>query len=236
MKKFDAIMFDLDGTLLPMDNDTFVKGYLSLLAKVAEKAGGYDKDIFLKSMWKGVAAMTRNDGSCKNEDVFWKTVAEVLGDSIYEHIPVFDDFYSGEFHKAKQFTGANPLVSQALALAREKAHKVILATNPLFPTVAVHSRMSWVGIEPEDFDWITDYTNSTTCKPNPEYYREICARFDLDPAKCLMIGNNAQEDMEAAAAAGIRGFLITDCLICEGELPDCPQGTFGDMVQFLADL
>ena len=63
-------MFDLDGTLLPMDNDIFVKGYLSLLANVAAKAGGYDKDIFLKGMWKGVAAMTRNDGRCKNEEVF----------------------------------------------------------------------------------------------------------------------------------------------------------------------
>ena len=67
-------------------------------------------------------------------------------------------------------------------------------------------------------------------------YKEICARFELDPAKCLMIGNNAQEDMEAAAAAGIKGFLVKDCLICEGELPDCPQGTFEDMVQFLAEL
>ena len=91
-------------------------------------------------------------------------------------------------------------------------------------------------MNPEDFDWITDYTNSTTCKPNPEYYKEICARFQLDPAKCLMIGNNAQEDMEAAAAAGIKGFLIKDCLICEGKLPDCPQGTYEDMIRFLENL
>jgi len=234
--KYDAIMFDLDGTLLPMDNDVFVKGYLSLLAKTAIKVGGYEKDTFIKGMWMGVAAMTRNDGSCKNEDVFWKTVADVLGEGIYKHIPVFDEFYSGEFHQAKQYTAPNPLVRQVLGLARQKADKVILATNPLFPPVAVHSRMSWVGMSPEDFDWITDYTNSTTCKPNPEYYKEICGKFDLDPAKCLMVGNNAQEDMEAAAAAGIKGFLVTDCLICEGELPECPQGSFEELVRYLKEL
>jgi len=234
--KYDAIMFDLDGTLLPMDNDVFVKAYLSLLAKKANETGGYQKEHFIKGMWMGVAAVVRNDGSCKNEDIFWKTAAGILGEGIYEHIPVFDAFYSEEFHQAKQYTSPNPLVKQALALAREKADKVILATNPIFPPVAVHSRMGWVGMKPEDFDWITDYTNSTTCKPNPEYYREICAKLHLDPAKCLMIGNNAQEDMEAAAAAGIKGFLIKDCLICEGELPDCPQGSFADMIHFLETL
>ena len=33
MKKYEAILFDLDGTLLPMDNDLFIKTYLGLLAK-----------------------------------------------------------------------------------------------------------------------------------------------------------------------------------------------------------
>ncbi len=234
--KYDAILFDLDGTLLPMDNDVFVKGYLSLLADIAAKTGGYDKELFIKGMWQGVSAMVRNDGSCKNEEVFWKTTAKILGDSIYEQIPVFDAFYSNEFHQAKRFTSPNPIVRDAIAFAREKADKVILATNPLFPTVAVHARMSWVGLNPEDFDWITDYTNSTTCKPNPAYYKEICEKFSLTPDKCLMIGNNAQEDMEAAAAAGIAGFLVKDWLICEGELPDCPQGSFEDLVHYLKEI
>ena len=37
--KFDGIFFDLDGTLLPMDNDAFTKGYLGLLAAAVAPYG-----------------------------------------------------------------------------------------------------------------------------------------------------------------------------------------------------
>ena len=234
--KYDAILFDLDGTLLPMDNDMFTKGYLALLSKVAAKAGGYDRETFIKAMWKGVSAMMKNDGRRKNEDVFWDVVAQILGKEVYEYIPVFDAFYQNEFHETRQLTGPNPLAKEAIALAREHADKVILATNPLFPTVAVHARMSWIGVEPELFDWITDYSNSSTCKPNPAYYLEICEKFGLDPKKCLMIGNNAQEDVEAGTAAGMDLFLVTDWLINNGEMPDCPQGSFADLIDYLKQL
>lgn len=229
---YDAILFDLDGTLLPMDNDVFTKGYLHLLAQTAVKCGYTDERAFIMAMWKGVSDMVKNDGSCLNVDVFWKSIAEVLGEQIYDCIPVFDAFYGKEFHGAKKFTGPNPLVKRVLELAREKGKKVILATNPLFPTVAVHARLSWIGLGPEDFDWITDYSNSCTCKPNPAYYLEIAEKFGLDPKRCLMVGNNAHEDVEAGAAAGMSTFLVTDWLICEGERPDCPQGSFEDLIRY----
>lgn len=234
--KYDAIMFDLDGTLLPMDNDVFIREYVSLLAQMAEKKCGYEKELFKKGMWMGVAAMMKNDGSCKNEDRFWNVSAQILGEGLHQYVSVFDEFYQNEFHETKAFTSPNPMAKQALEEARKKASKVILATNPLFPEVAVRTRMSWIGLKPEDFDWVTNYANSSTCKPNPQYYKDICEQFELDPAKCLMIGNNAQEDIEAAAAAGIAGFLIKDWLICEGELPDCPQGSFEDMLDYLKGL
>lgn len=233
---YDAILFDLDGTLLPMDNDVFVKGYLHLLARTAAECGYPDERAFLKAMWKGVSDMVINDGSCLNEKVFWKSVAALLGDGIYEHISAFDAFYGNGFHEAKKYTGPNPLAKRALKLAREKGKKVILATNPLFPTVAVHARLSWIGLKPEDFDWITDYSNSCTCKPNPAYYLEIAEKFDLDPERCLMIGNNAQEDAQAAGSAGMNTYLVTDWLICEGDLPKCPQGSFSELIDYLERL
>ena len=234
--KYDAILFDLDGTLLPMDNDEFVKGYLALLAKVAGASGGYEPKHFLKGMWSGVSAMMKNDGTCKNEDRFWQVAANELGEQLFDQIPVFDAFYQNEFHQAKAYTGPNPLAHKAIALARKHADKVILATNPLFPTVAVHARLSWIDIKPEVFDWITDYTNSSTCKPNPAYYIEICEKFGLDPKRCLMIGNNAQEDVEAGRVAGMDTFLVTDWLINSGEMPDCPQGSFEDLIRYLEQL
>ena len=51
-----------------------------------------------------------------------------------------------------------------------------------------------------------------------------------------MIGNNAEEDIAAAQRAGLSTFLITDCLIAEGEIPNTPKGSFAELIDFLAAL
>ncbi len=64
------VMFDLDGTLLPMDMDEFTNGYFKILAKKVAPYG-YEMNSLVKAIWHGTAAMVRNDGHCKNEDAFW---------------------------------------------------------------------------------------------------------------------------------------------------------------------
>ena len=236
--RYQAILFDLDGTLLPMDFDVFTKGYLGLLSRAVAPLG-YTPDTMIPAMWKGVGAMMKNDGSRPNVEAFWEAFSAVLGKDARKDTPVFDAFYDDEngFHKAIACTQPTPLAAKAVALAREKAARVVLATNPLFPEVAVRSRLKWAGVAYESFDLVTDYTNSTTCKPNPAYYLEITSKLGVDPRKCLMIGNNAQEDIEAAQAAGLATFLVTDCLIAkEGVLPDGPSGSFDELIEFLQAL
>ncbi|MBR6728407.1 MAG: HAD family hydrolase [Clostridia bacterium] len=87
---------------------------------------------------------------------------------------------------------------------------------------------------------MTTYENSHSCKPNPAYFVEITKRLGLDPTKCLMIGNNAREDVWAAGKAGLNAYLLTDCLIDEDGLLekglDCPKGDFNDLIAFLQAL
>lgn len=232
MKKYDAILFDLDGTLLPMDNDLFIKTYLGLLAKKMAPLG-YDKELLIASLWKGTGAMFKNDGKQTNAEVFWQIFAHVFGERIYEDIPQFDTFYENEFHKAAEITFPTELAQKAVDIAREKAKRVILATSPVFPAVAVRSRLSWAKVSPESFDLITTYENSTFCKPNPAYYTEIAEKMGIDPSRCLMVGNNAEEDIRAAQSIGMDTFLLTDFLICAGEMPDTPSGSFEDLIAFL---
>lgn len=234
-KKYEAILFDLDGTLLPMDNDEFTKGYLKLLSKTLAPCG-YSADTMIPAMWRGVEAMVRNDGSRRNSHAFWEVFASILGDGVYADIPRFDAFYDKEFHEAIALTQPTEKAAQAVSLARSKADKVVLATNPMFPFVAVRSRMKWAGLEPEMFDLITDYDNSGSCKPNPYYYTEIVQNLEVDPHNCLMIGNNASEDIEAAMKVGMDTFLVTDCLIAKGEIPECKRGSFDDMLEFLRNI
>ena len=57
-----AVFFDLDGTLLPMDEDEFIKIYFKLLAKRLMPLG-YNPDDLIKVIWGGTNAMFNNDGS-----------------------------------------------------------------------------------------------------------------------------------------------------------------------------
>ena len=236
--KYQGILFDLDGTLLPMDNDSFIKGYLKLLSGAVAHLG-YTPDTMIPTMWKGVAAMVKNDGTRTNYDIFWEHFSAAFGPKVYDHVPCFDAFYTDPngFHLAKALTTPTPMAKKAVELARQSAHCVVLATNPFFPRVAVESRMGWAGLTPNDFDLVTTYENSHSCKPNPAYYAEICQKLGLDPKQCLMIGNNAEEDVAASAALGMDTYLLTDCLIDEKGLLekglDCPRGGYAELLDFL---
>ena len=115
--------------------------------------------------------------------------------------------------------------------------RTILATNPLFPVVATHSRVRWAGFQPENFEMITTYENSSYCKPNPDYYREILGKMNLKPEECLMVGNDAIEDA-AAEKLGIRVFLLTDCLINKDQrdLSAYPRGSFPELMNYIRSL
>jgi HAD superfamily hydrolase (TIGR01549 family) len=155
---------------------------------------------------------------------------------VLEHIPEIDAFYLGEFENVRKTTSCTPLAREAVRLAKEKAGKVVLATNPYFPDVAVRTRLEWAGLNWEDFDLVTFYDNSTRCKPNPEYYVEIAEKMGVNPEKCLMVGNNAKEDIKASQAVGLDTFLITDCLIATIEIPETKKGSFEELIEFLKNI
>ena len=231
-----AILFDMDGTLVPMDTDKFLPAYFKYLA-AALCPLGVTPEALQKAVWSGVGAMVRNDGSKTNEAVFWDTFAQMTGLDPAPFIAPANAFYAGDFNKARVATSPNPLAAEAVRIAHEKAPRVILATNPLFPMDGQITRMGWVGLTPADFDLVTSYESDSFCKPNPAYYRAICERIGVDPADCLMVGNDVAEDMAAAASVGMRTFLVTDCMIpAEGVVYDGPQGAFPELLDFLSAL
>ena len=230
--KYEAIFFDLDGTLLPMDNDAFMEKYFYLLHKVVEPYG-YGMKEFVKAMWSGVEAMARNGSQRLNSECFWEVFASVLGKEVLDHVAEIDAFYLGEFEKVRDCTWSSHFAREAVMLAKEKAKRVVLATNPYFPDVAVRKRLEWAGLKWEDFDLVTFYDNSTRCKPNPEYYVEIAQKLGVDAEKCLMVGNNVKEDIVASQKVGMDTFLVTDCLIATVEIPKTKKGSLEALVDFL---
>ena len=205
----DTVLFDLDGTLLPMDQDEFVNTYMGLLARKMAPHG-YDANHLIAAVWAGTSAMVENDGAKTNEEAFWDDFCTIFGQTARNDLPLFEEFY------AKGVTAA-------------------LATNPLFPAIATRQRIRWAGLDPEDFALVTTYENSRHCKPNPAYYRDILAALGRDPGQCLMVGNDVGEDMVPAREVGMQVFLLTDCIINKKglDIEAYPHGGFGELKDFL---
>lgn len=211
MTQLTTVLFDLDGTLLPMDQDRFVRAYFGLLVqKLAPR--GYEPKALLQGILSGMEAMLRNDGRQYNRDAFWREFARLFGEAARADEPAFEEFYRVEFQDAKAACGFAPQAAETVQAIRRRGLRTVLATNPLFPPVATESRVRWAGLEPSDFEWITTYDNTHFCKPNPAYYAEILRGLGLRAEECLMVGNDTGDDLPAASL-GMRVFLLTDCLI-----------------------
>ena len=235
--KITTVLFDLDGTLLPMDQDLFIKAYFKGLAARLAPCG-YDPHALIDSIWKGTAAMVSNDGSRSNEETFWNYFASVFGEDARQDEPKFRTFYETEFQNIQKVCGYTSAAREVIDLVHQMGYRAVLATNPIFPAIATESRMRWAGLAPSDFEYYTTYENSTCCKPNPAYYTEILNKLGLCPKECVMVGNDAVEDTAALKAGIPQVFLLTDCLINKSgqDLIQYPQGGFRELTNWLKQL
>lgn len=233
----NTFIFDLDGTLLPMPSqELFLDTYFKAVAKKMI-SHNIDPQILIKAIWKGTEAMIKNDGAKTNEDRFWIVFGSLMGDEARSLEPVFDHFYRNEFLEAKHTTVAHPHAAECIRLLKDKGYQVILATNPIFPRIATLTRIEWAGLDPEDFGLITTYENSSYCKPNLEYYKEILSNIDKDAGECVMVGNDVKEDM-CVSQLGMKTYLLNDCLINSEnvDISGYPQGNFDDLLVMIKDL
>lgn len=229
----EHFLFDLDGTLLPMDQQKFVEFYMPLLA-ARFKGRGVPQEELIAAVWKGVEAMAFNDGSRTNEAVFWDCFEKRLSIRREEVEEEVLDFYGNEFNQAIQSTRPVPAADRIIKFLKQKGKKVYLATNPIFPRCATLNRIRWAGLCAEDFEEITTYEDYRYSKPNPEYFREILSRHGLRPQDCLMVGNDAREDL-TAGSLGIKTYLVTDCLE-HGDAPQKPDYQGANLEQLYSDL
>lgn len=208
MKK-KAIFFDLDGTLLPMEQGEFTRVYFHGLCGAVSEFGVDPKKI-VEYLWAGVGAMVKNDGSCVNIDAFSRGFSAVCDLPLDRFCVLADNFYVTDFNLAKRVTKENPQAKPLIEKLRSKGYTLVLATNPIFPLCAQRTRMSWVGLTPSDFDYVSSYETDRYAKPNPNYYLDLCRRVGVDPSEAIMIGNDVEEDMFAASSAGLDVFLVDD--------------------------
>jgi FMN phosphatase YigB (HAD superfamily) len=232
MNKITTLFFDLDGTLLPMDMEYFVTNYFKKLAP--RFVPFLEPKQFIAHLWSATKAMlTNTNPEYANETVFWEHFTTLVPVPREVLEPLFDDFYHNEFKTLEPFTQPSPIVPEIIDLAHKQGFELVLATNPVFPSVATRERMRWAGIQEYPWKLVTTYENSRYCKPNPEYFQDILKAIGRVPTECLMIGNDMQEDM-GASDLGLYTFLVTDGLIDKGSPQYTPtfQGSLTDLKTF----
>lgn len=235
VRRYDALLIDLDGTLLKLDLIRFIPAYIEALAKYFSDRLPPEK--FAYHLLEATKTTIESDDSGRtNEAVFYGDFCRRLEVERAAINPLIEGFYEDEFPRLRSWGAPRPHAGSVLAAARRQGLKLVLATQPIFPRSAVIERLSWGGLSAASFDLITTIENMHYCKPRPEYYLEIARKIEIPPERCLMAGNDTLEDI-CAARAGMGTFLVEGDVIDRGEeaLPSDYRGTLAELAALIEE-
>ncbi len=232
---YKTLLFDLDGTLLDVDMRVFLKEYFIKLGEHLEHV--IPPETLVKHLKSSTQVMIDNlDPDKTNKQVFCEDFLKKVNIPAGKMKPLLEDFYQNKFKTLKPFARQLPMAREVMETASRLGCCLVLATNPVFPYLAIKHRLEWSGLEEFPYKLITSYENMHFCKPNLHYFQEILEKAGSQPHQCLMIGNDMDDDM-VASKAGIKTFLVEDFLIDRnrrGYHVDY-QGTLKDLALFLQE-
>jgi FMN phosphatase YigB (HAD superfamily) len=199
-----AILFDLDGTLLDNDMELFLPPYFRMLS--ARMAHILPPEPFIAQLLAATDAMLTNDGRMTNAEAFAAAFYPLDGRPREEVEPIFFEFYTHDFPALRAYTRRKPEARAVVQQALDAGCDVAVATNPVFPAVAVEQRLEWAGVGDLPFRLVTSFENSRATKPNLLYFQQILETIGQAPGASLVVGD---EDMDMVAAhLGCPTFLV----------------------------
>ena len=235
MSSINTILFDLDGTLLPIDGQTFERIYFSNLAK--HFVDVYDAKTLIQLIWSATKVMVKDTSDRTNEQVFMENLEALVGSDITWMQDRFMHFYETDFDQLRTAVTPNSNVLEAVKILKEKGYQCVIVTNPMFPKIAIEKRIAWTGLNRDDFSYVTSFEKNTACKPQLKLYEEVLKHLDLNVEDCLMVGNDIEEDM-VVAKMGMDHYLITDHVMQDESIPDFVKrsGDYRDFLEFVKEL
>ncbi len=231
-----TILFDLDGTLLPIDTEEFTEKYFM---EISIKLKDYlTSEEVVKNIWDSTKYMISNiDPDKTNEEAFFEDFYERINHKAEIINPIFNDFYEKDFNNIRGISTKSKYMVDAVALLKQKGYDLVVATNPLFPERAILHRIEWAGLNKDDFIFISSLEKMHYCKPHLEFYEEVLDIIQRCPQHCMMVGNDIEEDM-IAKNLGMKTYLIKDHIIgtiTEDLIIDY-KGNYEDFYEFVRTL
>ena len=204
-----TILLDLDDTLLDNPIDRFLPAYLQRVA--AYLANRIPPDRLIAELMRGTQAMLDNlDPTRTLEAAFAASFYPALGERPEELAPLFERFYQQDFPALRELTATRDGAQAFIDKLSEPGYEIVIATNPLFPRIAIEERLRWAGLPPAELplELITTYEDSHFAKPRPEYYAEILGRMGRSPVEAVMAGDDPEGDLAPAKSLGMPVFHL----------------------------
>lgn len=206
-----AVLFDLDDTLLGNPMDIFLPAYFRALTCYLDHL--VPPKRLIDELMRATRAMNADfDETTTNEEVFASVFYPALELDRSTLELAFERFYAKEFPKLRDLTRRRPEARSLVKWAVEQGLQVAVATNPLFPRLAVEQRLAWAGVPVDEFDYalVTTYETMHATKSHTAYYREILDRLDRRPEECLMVGDSWDMDVIPASSVGVHVYWVTE--------------------------
>lgn len=231
----NTILFDLDGTLLPMDMDHFMKLYFYNMGVYFK--GWIDPKQLEKNVLKATEVMIKTNDGRTNEEIFMEYFAGLIDGDIEEYKAHFAKYYETLFENVIDSTHKSDEMIEAVLLLKKKGYNLVVATNPLFPYRANIHRLEWAGMNPEWFSYISSFEDNSYSKLFTGFYEEVLNKIQKQPEECMMVGNDVFYDLNSAKL-GIETYLITDYMINEQnlEISADNQGTYKEFLSYAKEL
>ncbi len=209
-----AVLFDLDDTLLSLNLTAFLGRYVNGASGLLARASGKLRVNIMAAYaraWLSVEGENRRDNLTNQQlinSIMYKQTGIPLDDpAIDDMIRCFEETVvprlGGGVVRAEPKEGAREAVDAVWDMGLTCA----LATNPVVSKQCDLVRMGWAGFTEDDFALISCAENSTRAKPWASYYEEFCGKLGLTPADCLMVGNDAKRDF-AHPECGLRTIYV----------------------------
>jgi putative hydrolase of the HAD superfamily len=212
----EAVLFDVDFTLAKPGPDLGPEGYRRLGARL-----GLDLDParYDEARIAAVADLQRHPELDHDEEIwveFTVRIVEAMGDggpgaraAAVEMVKAWEHAHNFELYED---------VLPVLAELRRHRLRIGLVSNTnrdLDAFVAHHGL---------DVDAAVSSGRFGKTKPHPSIFEHMLAALDVEPTRAVMVGDSLEDDIEGAAALGMRSFLVDR------------EGRFGDRADRIDDL
>lgn len=234
-----TVLLDLDNTLLSNEMDQFLPAYLKLLSSYLPQ---WPAEKVIKELLAGTDQMIK-------KTMPEHTLAEVFDAAFYPGLNVekaevqtqIDRFYREGFPRLQGITAPRPEAQRLVDYLFNHDHKVVIATNPLFPATAIEQRLKWarLPVEKYPFNIVTSYEKFHFCKPHPAYLAEILGQMGWNNEQpAVVVGDGLVEEILPASTLGLPAFWVndSDLPLPEGLHPLSRKGRMDEILPWIQQI